>query len=195
MSSSPMKIRPAVGSSRPAAIRKLVVLPHPEGPRSAKNEPWGTIRWRLSTATKSPNFLVIPSNLRSPVLSATHDLVELTLELLALFGGHGLELVSVGHAVRLEEDVRAVDSRLVELGDLVPSTLDGAEVVVPGGQLGCVDRVVVEVHHRFDVRLVGRLVRNHHVVDPDHEALFRLDVLVLAAAEQVDHVAAPRLAS
>ena len=39
MSSSPMQIRPAVGSSRPATIRSVVVLPHPDGPSSAKNEP------------------------------------------------------------------------------------------------------------------------------------------------------------
>src|SRR5215213_4040517 len=119
MSVSPISTRPAVGSSRPAAIRRLVVLPHPDGPRRAKKEPWGTVRSRSSTATNSPNFLVIPSKRRSPLVSATHHLVELALERLALLGGHGLELVTFGHGGLVEEDVGTVHGRLVELGDLV----------------------------------------------------------------------------
>src|SRR5919112_142934 len=107
MSVSPISTRPAVGSSRPAAIRRLVVLPQPEGPRRAKNEPCGTVRSRLSTATKSPNFLVTRSNRRSPDCSATQNLVELALELLAFLRRHGLELVTVGHGGIVEEDERA----------------------------------------------------------------------------------------
>src|SRR5215210_7220112 len=135
MSVSPISTRPAVGSSRPAAIRRLVVLPQPDGPRSAKKEPCGTVRSRLSTATKSPNFLVIPTNRRSPLVSATDDLVELTLQLLAFLRGHRLELVPAGHRRLVEEDEGAVHGVLVELGDLVLGTLDRAEVVVPRRQL------------------------------------------------------------
>ena len=39
MSSAPSVIVPAVGVSSPATIRSVVVLPQPDGPSSAKNEP------------------------------------------------------------------------------------------------------------------------------------------------------------
>ncbi|CAB4952560.1 unannotated protein [freshwater metagenome] len=45
---------PAVGSSKPAIIRSVVVLPQPEGPSSAKNEPLGIVSDKSSTAVKSP---------------------------------------------------------------------------------------------------------------------------------------------
>ena len=44
----PMRIRPAVGSSRPAIIRRVVVFPHPEG-LSAKKDPWGICRSRTDS--------------------------------------------------------------------------------------------------------------------------------------------------
>src|SRR6476620_6838865 len=60
MSSDPSRMRPCVGDSRPATIRSVVVLPQPEAPRRAKNDPRGTVRLRSSTATKSPKRLVTP---------------------------------------------------------------------------------------------------------------------------------------
>src|SRR5215217_6689707 len=65
MSVSPSRIAPAVGVSRPATILSVVVLPHPEGPSRAKNEPCGTVTDRSSTATKLPNLLVSRSMTRS----------------------------------------------------------------------------------------------------------------------------------
>src|SRR3954447_26512459 len=56
---------PAVGSSSPATIRRVVVFPQPEGPRRAKNRPCSTTRSRLSTAVKVPNFLVTDVRVRS----------------------------------------------------------------------------------------------------------------------------------
>ena len=50
MSCPAMVIVPLVGSSRPATIRRVVVLPQPDGPRSAKNRPCSTTRSRSSTA-------------------------------------------------------------------------------------------------------------------------------------------------
>ena len=38
-SSPPTKMRPSSGSSKPAIMRNVVVLPQPEGPSSAKNSP------------------------------------------------------------------------------------------------------------------------------------------------------------
>ena len=56
-SRSPIWIRPAVGFSRPAMSRRVVVLPQPEGPRSAKNSPSRIARLDLLTATTWPNCL------------------------------------------------------------------------------------------------------------------------------------------
>ena len=47
MSCSPMRIRPRVGSSSPATIRSVVVLPQPDGPSRAKNEPLGALDLKL----------------------------------------------------------------------------------------------------------------------------------------------------
>src|SRR3954447_3081503 len=56
-SSSPRKIRPEVGSSRPAIMRSVVVLPQPEGPSRQKNSPSFTLKVESFTATKSANAL------------------------------------------------------------------------------------------------------------------------------------------
>ena len=41
---------PRVGSSKPAIIRMVVVLPHPEGPSIEKNSPWRIVRSTPRTA-------------------------------------------------------------------------------------------------------------------------------------------------
>ena len=56
---------PSVGSSSPATIRSVVVLPHPDGPSSAKKDPDGMVRDRSSTATKVPKRFVTRSSRRS----------------------------------------------------------------------------------------------------------------------------------
>jgi hypothetical protein len=50
-------ILPAVGCSKPAISRSVVVLPQPEGPSREKNSPLSTVRSMSSTAT-SVNRLV-----------------------------------------------------------------------------------------------------------------------------------------
>ena len=45
-------IRPDVGSSKPPIIRRVVVLPQPDGPRRLKNSPSRTSRSMWSTATR-----------------------------------------------------------------------------------------------------------------------------------------------
>src|SRR5688572_8533726 len=54
MSRSRRTIRPDVGSSNPPIIRRVVVLPHPDGPRREKNSPGRTSRETPSTARTSP---------------------------------------------------------------------------------------------------------------------------------------------
>src|SRR5262249_5587623 len=50
---------PEVGFSRPAMMRKSVVLPHPDGPSSTMNSPSRAVRLMPSTAMTSPNRLVM----------------------------------------------------------------------------------------------------------------------------------------
>src|SRR6476659_8351237 len=65
MSSPPSVMRPASGCSKPAIIRKVVVLPDPEGSRSVKNSPAPTVRSTVSTATTSPYVFLHPSTATS----------------------------------------------------------------------------------------------------------------------------------
>src|SRR6186713_3000615 len=56
-SSSPRKIWPEVGNSKPAIIRNVVVLPQPDGPSRQKNSPSATVKVESFTATKSAKAL------------------------------------------------------------------------------------------------------------------------------------------
>ena len=56
------RIRPAVGSSKPAIIRNVVVLPEPDGPSIEKNSPSRTSRSRPATAMTSPQRFTTPSS-------------------------------------------------------------------------------------------------------------------------------------
>ena len=51
------RISPASGRSNPASMRRVVVLPQPEGPRIEKNSPGATSNDTPSTATVSPKRL------------------------------------------------------------------------------------------------------------------------------------------
>jgi hypothetical protein len=57
-----MITRPDVGSSSPATIRRVVVLPQPEGPSRAKNDPAGIVRFSSSIAVNPGNLLLTPSS-------------------------------------------------------------------------------------------------------------------------------------
>ena len=47
-------IRPDVGETKPAIMRKVVVLPQPEGPSSERNSPCGRLRDTSRTAWTEP---------------------------------------------------------------------------------------------------------------------------------------------
>src|SRR3990170_1190023 len=66
MSSSSRKTRPSVGRSRPAIIRRSVVLPQPDGPRKEISFPAGNSRSTPATATTSPKRFTSPWSLRPP---------------------------------------------------------------------------------------------------------------------------------
>src|SRR5690349_8214777 len=57
-------MRPRLGSTKPATICSVVVLPQPEGPSSERNSPFSIDSDRPSTAVKSPKCLASPSSMR-----------------------------------------------------------------------------------------------------------------------------------
>ena len=59
-----------VGSMNPETMRRMVVLPQPEGPRNEKNSPSSIVRSRLRTAVKSPKRFATPWNWRSSAIVA-----------------------------------------------------------------------------------------------------------------------------
>ena len=61
---------PLVGSSKPAIMRSVVVLPQPDGPMIEKNSAVPISRSRLATATRSPKRLCSAAGRRPPQLTA-----------------------------------------------------------------------------------------------------------------------------
>src|SRR6185295_7639276 len=75
-SSRSSRILPDEGSSSPAIIRNVVVLPQPEGPSSTKNSPSAMVNDDARTAVKSPKrFCTLSSR-----ISATALLREVTAD-------------------------------------------------------------------------------------------------------------------
>ena len=65
------RIRPAVGTSKPAIIRSTVVLPEPDGPSIEKNSPSARSRSMPSTAVTSPNVFRSPRRLTAVASAVT----------------------------------------------------------------------------------------------------------------------------
>src|SRR5436190_13836349 len=151
-----MLIVPAVGSSSPATIRSVVVLPQPDGPRSAKNRPCSTTRSRSRTAVNAPNCFVTAVRVRSAplalsvagsmpgtVISGPDDRCELPLVLLVFLLGQCHQVVGLLQHVRVREDQRVVDQAGVDLLHGLLRTLDRTDVVDPRGDLRGDLRLVV----------------------------------------------------
>ena len=66
MSTSSRRIWPSVGRSKPAIMRRVVVLPQPDGPRSEKNSPDGMSRLIPATAVNSPKRFTRSTSWTSP---------------------------------------------------------------------------------------------------------------------------------
>src|SRR5690242_20801518 len=70
-------ISPPLGSSNPATMRSVVVLPQPDGPTSTTNSPSSIARLTLFTAATAPNDLLkLTSSMRAKSFSLEHDLVQ-----------------------------------------------------------------------------------------------------------------------
>src|ERR1051325_10536641 len=71
-------IEPPSGFSRPAIMRKVVVLPQPDGPSSPKNSPWLTSRDTSATARVEPKVRERFLSERKAILQDFHDVTGLT---------------------------------------------------------------------------------------------------------------------
>src|SRR5512132_3884513 len=96
-SSSSMRTRPLVGVTKPAIIRSVVVLPHPDGPRRVRNSPSRTSRLSPSTAAMSPKRRVTSTRVTRAMTPASarrspsHEAVPLVAPLV------GVDLGPVHH--------------------------------------------------------------------------------------------------
>src|SRR3954447_10630703 len=128
---------PELGVSRPATMRSVVVLPHPEGPSSAKNDPRGTSRSRSRTAWKAPKGLVrcrsaspsydagsASASRSDDEASTTCDIGELSFVLGDLGFLEGHEGHGLGEHRLVREDQRVVDQVGVDLLHLLLRTGD-----------------------------------------------------------------------
>src|SRR3954449_2466708 len=113
MSCPASEMGPAGGVWSPATIRSVVVLPHPDGPSRAKNDPRGTSRSRSRTALKAPKCLVSsrrarPSyddgSARAVPASATCDIGELSFVLRDLGLGERHEVHRLRERLVVGED-------------------------------------------------------------------------------------------
>src|SRR3954451_19783030 len=72
-SSPRSRMSPSSGSSKPATIRIVVVLPHPEGPSSVRNSPSRMSSVRSSTAVTSPKRFVTSRMLIAAMVGSLID--------------------------------------------------------------------------------------------------------------------------
>src|SRR5689334_23772312 len=81
---APRRMAPALGSTKPAIICRVVVLPQPDGPSSETNSPFSTASVSPSTAACVPKRLLRPSRERNAKCLALHLAVPALGPVLAL---------------------------------------------------------------------------------------------------------------
>src|SRR5690348_4484968 len=120
-------IVPAVGSTKPAIICRVVVLPQPDGPRSERNSPFSMLSERLSTTATAPYRFVSPSRTRKLIAAVAPpsplDLARPTLVPFFAMLVHG---VPVDH-LELVHLLRPVGNAGALLGWQLHILVDGAE--------------------------------------------------------------------
>src|SRR4026207_2456910 len=150
---------PEVIVSRPATIRRAVVLPQPEGPTKTTNSPLPTSRSRPLTASVPSGYTFVRFSMVISATRALPRLCRLATNLLASNRSHG------GTGRHLETDLTALAARPRE-----PS-LPRTRAHRPGGHLhGARRRLALRLGdlpqpHRCDRRLalrgLGRLRQLH----------------------------------
>src|SRR4029079_6701586 len=94
-----MMMSPAVILSRPEMMRKVFVLPQPEGPSRQTTSPAATERSASLTATKSPNLLVI-------LRASMGDIRDLSLDRAEGDAAQQMVLQEEGHQENGDEEQR-----------------------------------------------------------------------------------------
>src|SRR5687768_16167699 len=125
-------------------MRKVVVLPHPEGPSRLKNFPSGRVKLTLSTARKSPKLFVTAWVSRVMVDEGNRLISRRETSLCCwsrrLFCDGGLRLlpdldgalVEIGTQIVLELDLRDVGDKRVEIHSLARVGIDQFERLAIG---------------------------------------------------------------
>src|SRR5579885_3715626 len=158
ISSPSSRILPSVGVSKPAIMRRMVVLPQPLGPSSVRNSPRSTASVILSTAVTCPKRLVTFSNSRN----ATIQLLllccrDLDFALLRPYSHAPHQQDDCQHADQRQDEaengercrlVRAALARFIQIdgegveaeeagnGELAPGVISAALLTTPGAILG-----------------------------------------------------------
>src|ERR1044071_2563279 len=156
--SPPIWISPSVGCSNPAIMRKVVVLPHPDGPSRARNSPSRMSRSSRSTAATSSNRLVTPRR----------DTTGCVCSMRRMYGRHSAVTSAV---VSLRDGPRVTQCHVVRPG--VGATSDRVSGAVgrlaPGSPPGDARREpgLERRAARPRLLLVGAAVQAVDGVDPD----------------------------
>src|SRR5215472_8283044 len=90
------RISPALGGTNPETMRRIVVLPQPDGPRNEKNSPSGIERSRPCTAVKLPKRFTTPMNSRSFAMPSGCRLLTRRCEPCANYAGFAFPAQSAG---------------------------------------------------------------------------------------------------
>ena len=72
-----MRIAPPVGFSNPEISRRQVVLPDPDGPSIAKNDPSAMVRSTASTAFTAPKWRLTDWNSTAGIMAQTNCRVRI----------------------------------------------------------------------------------------------------------------------
>src|SRR5215216_2859668 len=163
-SSPPIRMLPSVTSSRPAIMRRSVVLPQPDGPTSTRNSPSAISRLTSSTATTPPANSFVTRSM--PIAAIARRIVQaIPLPIQGEIGfDHFAKVAYTPVSVDLDEliteersdDARDLDLRSTrELVELM-AQLDAAVPRAVESAGGATADVIEEVVERL--RSGGRLV-------------------------------------
>ena len=89
MSWPPIRTAPSDGSRNPETVRRMVVLPQPEGPRKEKNSPSSIRSVAPSTAVNWPNLIVTRSSSTSALMPCPIPLARFRRSIIAPPTGTG----------------------------------------------------------------------------------------------------------
>src|SRR5262245_50857689 len=107
MSVPSSRILPSVGCSNPAIIRRVVVLPQPDGPSIEKNSPLGMSTLIPATAATSPKRLTRSTRETSPAIKPPYQSSDVGRSPSDVEGRHVADHPLAGLALAAGEDAVA----------------------------------------------------------------------------------------